>query len=71
MVLSLEQEQRVKREKKRRIMSLRMIPETIPELIEKGIAWYSTEYILNYKWNKKKHETRWVTTNSSNGGTQS
>lgn len=66
MVLSLEQEQRIKREKKRRIMSLRMIPETIPELIEKWIAWYSTEYILNHKRNKKKYETWWMTTNSSN-----
>ena len=71
MVLTLEQERRLKSEKRRRIMSLRMDKRIIPDLIENGIAWFSTEYILNYKWNKKKHETRWVTTNSSNGGTQS
>lgn len=71
MVLSLEQEQRLKKEKKRKIMSLRMVPETIPELIEKWIAWYSIDYILNRKYHKRKHETRWMTTNPSDGGTQS
>lgn len=64
MVLTLEQEQRLKREKKRKIMSLRMIPDTIPDLIEKWIAWYSTDYFLKRK--RKKNETRWMTTNSSN-----
>jgi hypothetical protein len=38
MVLTLEQEIKLKREKRRKIMSLRMDKKIIPDLIEKGIA---------------------------------
>lgn len=44
-----------------------MDPETIPDLIEKGIAGFSTDYVLKRK--RKKNETRWMTKSSSNGGT--
>ena len=49
MVLTLEQETRIRNEKKRKIMSLRMDPEIIPDLIEKGIAGFSTDYVLKRK----------------------
>lgn len=64
MVLTLEQETRIRNERKRKIMSLRMDPEIIPDLIEKGIAGFSTDYVLKRK--RKKNETRWMTKTSSN-----
>ena len=67
MVLTLEQETRIRNEKKRKIMSLRMDPEIIPDLIEKWIAGFNTDYVLKRK--RKKNETRWMTKSSSNGGT--
>lgn len=67
MVLTLEQEQRLKMEKRRKIMSLRMDPEIIPYLIEKWIAGFSTDYVLKRK--RKKNETGWMTKNSYNGRT--
>lgn len=67
MVLTLEQETRIRNEKKRKIMSLRMDPEIIPDLMEKWIAGFNMDYVLKRK--RKKNETRWMTKSSSNGWT--
>lgn len=62
--LEWEREQKIKR--KAKIMRLRFSADIIPELIEKGIAWYSLNYVLKNK--KKLNETRWRTWNPTYGG---
>jgi hypothetical protein len=44
-----------------------MDKKIIPDLIEKGIAWFGIDYTLKLK--NKKNETWWMTKNPSNRGT--
>ena len=67
MVLTLEQEQRLKKEKIRKIMSIRFDKNIMGELIDKWLCWFKDSTILKYK--KRINETRWMTKSSSNGRT--
>lgn len=67
MKRSLEREKEQKLKRKMKIMRVRFSADVIPELIEKGIAWYSCDYVLHNK--KKLNETRWRTWDHINRGT--
>ena len=67
MEKDLEREQKRRERLKAKIMRMRFPADVIPELIEKGIAWYSCDYVLHHK--KRLNETRWRTWNSNNGRT--
>lgn len=66
MERTLEWERKKKEKLKTKIMRMRFPADVIPELIKKGIAWYSCDYVLHNK--KKLNETRWRTWNPTYGG---